>query len=112
MILSPQDSSVIYQALENIVGAEKKRLKLEESIELAIRNIKGTEPEILSALEEILINDLLQVAVIVPKSGQGLFHSKFSIYHIDDDSEYVIDIAPEVSIFVAVHGSFNETGMA
>ena len=112
MILSPQDSSVIYQALENIVGAEKKRLKLEESIELAIRNIKGTEPEILSALEEILINDLLQVVVIVPKDGPGLFHSKFSIYHIDDDSEYVKDIAPEVSKFVAVHGSFNETGMA
>lgn len=110
MILSPEDSSLIFQALENIVDIQKKRIKLEESIEIAIRKIKGSEPDILFALEEMLVNDLLQVAVVIPKGGRGLFHSKFSIYHIDEDSELIKDSIPEISKFVAVHGSFNETG--
>ena len=111
MILSPEDTSEIYQALENITNDndERKRTTIEESIEIAIRKIKGSNPEIVKALEEMLINGLLQVAIVIPRFGGGLFHSKFSIYHIDNDSEIGNDIDSTISKYVAVHGSFNES---
>ena len=63
MILSPADTSEIHQALENIIDNERKIATVKDSIEIAVRKIKGSHPEIVSALEEMLINDLLQVAV-------------------------------------------------
>ena len=111
LILSPADTSEIHQALENITNEDgMRKTTVIESIEIAMRKIKGTNPEIVSALEEMLINDLLQVAIVIPKEGNGLFHSKFSIYHIDSDSEIGEHLVPGISKYVAVHGSFNESG--
>ena len=56
----------------------------------------------------MLINDLLQVAVVVPKEGNGLFHSKFSIYHIGSDSEIGQNVDSGISKYITVHGSFND----
>lgn len=110
LILSPADTSEIHQALENVTkDKERKKSNVKDSIEIAIRNFKGTRPELIAALEELLINDLLQVAVVIPRSGYGLFHSKFSIYHIDANSEIGKHIDLGISKYVAVHGSFNET---
>ena len=67
LILSPADTSEIHQALENITNEEgMRKTTVIESIEIATRKIKGTNPEIVSALEEMLINDLLQVAIVIP----------------------------------------------
>ena len=109
MILSPADTSQIHQALENITNEDAIKTTVLESIEIAMRKIKGTNSEIVSALEEMLLNDLLQVAIVIPSEGNGLFHSKFSIYHIDSDSEIGAHLAPGISKYVAVHGSFNES---
>ena len=111
LILSPADTSQIHQALENITNEDAiKKTTVLESIEIAMRKIKGTNSEIVSALEEMLLNDLLQVAIVIPSEGNGLFHSKFSIYHIDSDSELGAHLATGISKYVAVHGSFNESG--
>jgi len=111
LILSPADTSQIHRALENITNEDAiKKTTVLESIEIAMRKIKGTNSEIVSALEEMLLNDLLQVAIVIPSEGNGLFHSKFSIYHIDSDSELGAHLAPGISKYVAVHGSFNESG--
>ena len=110
LILSPADTSEIHQALENITNDNERKIStVKDSIEIAIRSIKGTRPEIVTALEEMLINDLLQVVVVVPRTGYGLFHSKFSIYHIDGDSEIGKNVDSGISKYVAVHGSFNES---
>ena len=109
LILSPADTSEIHQALENITNDEEKISTIRNSIEIAVRKIKGTHPEIIDALEEMLINDLLQVAIVVPREGNGLFHSKFSIYHIGSDSEIGQHVDSGISKYVAVHGSFNES---
>jgi len=80
LILSPADTSEIHQALENIIDDDERKVStVGESIEIAIRNLKADNPEIVTALEEMLISNLLQVAVVVPREGNGLFHSKFSI---------------------------------
>ena len=111
MILSPMDTSEIHQALENIIGDDERKIStIKNSIEIAVRKIKGTHPEIVSSLEEMLINELLQVAVVIPREGNGLFHSKFSLYHIASDSDIGQDVDAGISKYVAVHGSFNETG--
>ena len=110
MILSPSDTSEIHQALENVVANERKVATVKESIEIAVRKIKRSHPEIVTALEEMLISELLQVAVVVPREGNGLFHSKFSIYHIDSNSDIGQNVDAGISKYVAVHGSFNETG--
>jgi superfamily II DNA or RNA helicase len=111
MMLSPADTSEIHQALENITDDddERKISTVRDSIEIAVRKIKGTHPEVVAALEEMLINDLLQVAVVIPREGNGLFHSKFSIYHIGGDSEIGGHVDSGISKYVAVHGSFNES---
>ena len=110
MILSPADTSEIHQALENVTTEDgRKRNTIKKSIEIAVQKIKGNQPEVVSALEEMLLNDLLQVAIVIPKEGNGLFHSKFSIYHIESDSEIGKHLDPEISKYVAVHGSFNES---
>ena len=111
MILSPADTSEIHQALENIIDDDERKIAtVKDSIEIAVRKIKGSHSEIVTALEEMLINDLLQVAVVVPREGNGLFHSKFSIYHIGSDSDIGQNVDAGISKYVAVHGSFNETG--
>ena len=110
LILSPADTSEIHQALENIIDDDERKVStVGESIEIAIRNLKADNPEIVTALEEMLISNLLQVAVVVPREGNGLFHSKFSIYHIRADSEISQNIDSGISKYVAVHGSFNES---
>jgi len=110
LILSPIDTSEIHQALENITNDDERKITtVTESIEIAVRKIKGSHPEIISALEEMLINDLLQVAIVVPREGNGLFHSKFSIYHIDSNSEIGKHVSTGISKYIAVHGSFNES---
>ena len=75
LILSPADTSEIHQALENVTNDnERKKSTVKDSIEIAIRNLKGTRPEIIVALEEMLINDLLQV--------KQWFHGPVSDYFI------------------------------
>lgn len=110
LILSPSDTSEIHEALENVVDDEVRIiLSVEESIKKAIQKIKGSRPEIIEALEEMMISDLLQVAIVVPRTKDGIFHSKFSIYHISEHSEIGKKIESGVSRYVSVHGSFNET---
>ena len=82
---------------------------IEEIIEDAVRKIHGEYPEKVESLKQMILHGLLEVVVVKPKSGDGIFHSKFSIYHIGPDSEYGSNIDEEVSKYVAVHGSFNET---
>ena len=84
LILSPADAtSEIHQALENITNDNERKIStVKDSIEIAIRNIKGTRPEIITALEEMLINDLLQVAVVVPNRLRIIPFEILS-YHID-----------------------------
>lgn len=110
LILSPENSSEIHQALKNIADDNERRIStVTESIEIAVRKLKGENPDLVSALEEMLISNLLQIAVVIPREGNGLFHSKFSIYHIAGNSEIGSNINPEFSKYVAVHGSFNES---
>ena len=109
LILSPIDSSDIHQALDNLRDEPDKIVKIvNDRIEDAVRKIKGTKPEVIEALETMLWDNLLQVAIVVPKSGRGLFHSKFSVYHLHP--EYGKPVEEEISRYVVVHGSFNETG--
>ena len=110
LIISPADTSDIHIALQNAANdMSDSTTIIEEIIEDAVRKIHGEYPEKVESLKQMILHGLLEVVVVKPKSGDGIFHSKFSIYHIGPDSEYGSNIDEEVSKYVAVHGSFNET---
>ena len=110
LIISPADTSDIHIALHN-ASEDKQKIStiIEEVIEKAIRKIRGEYPERVEALKQMILHRLLEVVVIKPKVGEGIFHSKFSVYHISSDSDIGSRVEVGVAKYVSVHGSFNET---
>ncbi|SVC88788.1 uncharacterized protein METZ01_LOCUS341642, partial [marine metagenome] len=110
LIISPADTSDIHIALKNASNDKQKASTIvEEVIEKAVRKIRGEHPERVEALKQMILHQLLEVVVVKPKIGEGIFHSKFAVYHISSDSNIGSNIGAGVSKYVAVHGSFNET---